>query len=364
MEITRFGPDDTDPVAAYAEIVSAARAVDSPWQPPLTRRRAEARLRHGWDGEVEVPFLGVVDETPVGVATLAVSEYDNLQLAWLGVTVHPDHRRRGHGSALLARLFVETRAAGRTLVGIDGWDDDTTRGFAARHGFEQKSVSVQRQQRIDELDWDELARLHDEARAAASAYDLERWEGRTPDDQLVALGGADRGDQRRAHRRPGARGRGLPARAGPRLRGRPARRRLPAPPRRGPAPRQRPAGRAQRGRRRRGDARPRLAARHRRRPGPPGPPPRAAAQDRDEPLAARRRARAGGRQHLQRRVQRPHDRRQRAARLPDRRPRAGVPALPLGTVRRDRRYRWPRATTATPARGRTTRCAAAPRPRR
>jgi RimJ/RimL family protein N-acetyltransferase len=188
VEIARFGPDDAEQVAAYAEIMTAARAVDAPWQPPMTLRRAEARLRHGWDGEVEVPFLGVVDATPVGVATVAVSEYDNLQLAWLGVAVHPDHRRRGYGSALLDHLLAQTQALGRTLVGIDGWDSDATRGFAARHGFEQKSVAVQRQQRLADLDWDELTRLHDEARAAASAYDLERWEGRTPDDQLAALG--------------------------------------------------------------------------------------------------------------------------------------------------------------------------------
>ena len=34
MEISRFGPDDADRLAAYIEVVNAVRAVDSPWQHP------------------------------------------------------------------------------------------------------------------------------------------------------------------------------------------------------------------------------------------------------------------------------------------------------------------------------------------
>ena len=37
------------------------------------------------------------------------------------------------------------------------------------------------------MDWAELERLHAEALAAASAYELVRREGRTPDDELEAV---------------------------------------------------------------------------------------------------------------------------------------------------------------------------------
>jgi GNAT superfamily N-acetyltransferase len=187
MEILRFGPDDANHVATYADIVTAARMVDAPWQPAMTRRRAEARLRYGWDGEVEVPFVGLVDGAPVAIGAVATSEYDNLHLAWLDVTVHPEHRRRGHGSALLDHVIAEAKAVGRTTLGIDGWDNEVTRGFAARHGFEEKSRSVQRRQVVADLDWTLIEKLHAEAEAAATAYDLERREGRTPDDELEAM---------------------------------------------------------------------------------------------------------------------------------------------------------------------------------
>jgi GNAT superfamily N-acetyltransferase len=187
MEFLRFGPDDSDGVAAYAEIVSAARSVDSPWLPPMTPKRAEGRLRHGWDGEVEIPYLAVVDGTAAAVGTVATSEYDNLQLAWLGLVVHPEHRRRGYGSATLEHLTRQSKALGRTMLGADGWEADSTRGFAARHGFEEKSRAIQRRQRLAEVDWSEIERLHAEAQAAASAYELVRREGRTPDEELEAL---------------------------------------------------------------------------------------------------------------------------------------------------------------------------------
>jgi GNAT superfamily N-acetyltransferase len=186
MEIRRFGPDDTDRLAAYVEVVNAARAADSPWQHPSTLRGAEGRFRHGWDGEVETPFLGLVDGSPVAVGRLAASEYDNLHLAWLGVQVHPEHRRRSHGSELLEALVAETRALGRTSIGLDGWESDPTRAFAERHDLEEKSVSIQRRQLVADLDWGSIERLHASASTAATDYELVRREGRTPDDELTA----------------------------------------------------------------------------------------------------------------------------------------------------------------------------------
>ena len=184
MQISLFGPDDNDQLAAYAAVTNAVRAMDSPWLHPVTLKGADGRFRYGWDGEVETPFLGLVDGAPVAVGTVATTEYDNLHLAWLGVHVHPEHRRRGHGSELLEALVGEARSRGRTTMGTDGWESEATRGFAARHGFEEKSRAIQRRQVLAEVDWDALERLHADAAAAASAYEVVRREGRTPDDEL------------------------------------------------------------------------------------------------------------------------------------------------------------------------------------
>ena len=187
MEIEPFGPDDADRLAQYTEVVNAARAVDSPWQHPATLLSEEGRFRYGWDGEVEAPYVGLVDGVPVAVGRVATTDYDNLHLAWLGVQVHPEHRRRGHGTRMLEELVKEVRARGRTSIGIDGWDDEGARGFAARHGLEQKSAAIERRQQLAELDWVAIERLHAEASAAATTTRSSAARGRTPDDELERL---------------------------------------------------------------------------------------------------------------------------------------------------------------------------------
>lgn len=187
MEIRRFGPDDRAEVAAYVEVNNAASAVDAPWVHPLTAHGADGRLRYGWDGEVEAPFLGLVDGATVAIGTVATTDYDNLHLAWLGLKVRPESRRRGLGSEMLEALVAETKSQGRTSIGADGWDDEGPRTFAARHGLEEKSRAVNRRQHLAEVDWAVLERLHAEALAAASAYELVRRVGRTPDDELAPV---------------------------------------------------------------------------------------------------------------------------------------------------------------------------------
>src|SRR4051812_36509327 len=104
METHRFGPDDTDRLQQYVDVVNAAREHDSPWQRPETMKGVGGRFRYGWDGDVETPYVGLVDGVPVAVGRVSTTDYDNLHLAWLGVDVVPDHRRRGIGTAMLEVL--------------------------------------------------------------------------------------------------------------------------------------------------------------------------------------------------------------------------------------------------------------------
>jgi GNAT superfamily N-acetyltransferase len=187
MEIRRFSPDDRTELAAFVDVSNAARVVDSPWVHPVTAHDADGRLRYGWDGEVEAPFVGYADGVPVAVGTVATTDYDNLHLAWLGLKVRPESRRRGLGAEMLEALVAEVRAQGRTSIGTDGWDDDVPRAFAARHGFEEKSRAINRRQHLAEVDWKVLQRLHAEALSRAAAYELVRQVGRTPDDELATV---------------------------------------------------------------------------------------------------------------------------------------------------------------------------------
>ncbi|WP_188113567.1 GNAT family N-acetyltransferase [Nocardioides humilatus] len=185
MQITRFGPDDVAELKEWRELTNAVQREDSPWEPDVSLLRVEARFRVGWDGEPSVPFLATVDGETVGGGALAISELDNLHLAWLGVIVHPDHRRRGYGTQILTHLEEEARKAGRTSVGAGGWESDAVRAFAAQHGFEEKSRAINRRQYLADVDRTELQKQYDEALAAAPDYVLERRPLPTPDNELA-----------------------------------------------------------------------------------------------------------------------------------------------------------------------------------
>ena len=142
MEIRRFSADDAGDVEAALEILNAAVAVDSPWDFSFPPQRFDALLRKGWDGEPPAAYLAVADGHPVGTSLMFTSERDNTHLAWLGLTVHPECRRRGYGSRLFECMVEDARAAGRTSVGTDGWDADRTRAFAKKFELEVRSLSL------------------------------------------------------------------------------------------------------------------------------------------------------------------------------------------------------------------------------
>jgi GNAT superfamily N-acetyltransferase len=184
MQIEEYSADDSAVVAEVVALANAVERADSPWVHPTTVTTLTGMLRHGWDGETPRVFVAREDGRVVAAADYWTSEWDNQHLAWIGVKVHPDHRRRGVGSAVLEALLERARAEGRTTVGIDGWDSPGTHGFAAAHGFEKGSQAIQRRQVLAEVDRDVLEKLYDEARLAAEDYELLRIVGPTPDDLI------------------------------------------------------------------------------------------------------------------------------------------------------------------------------------
>ena len=105
MDLRQFTWDDESAIRVCVAVRNAVSAADSPWVHPATEARTAGHLRYGWDLEPPTPFLAVVDGTVVGFASLSTSERDNLHLAWLSVEIHPDLRRRGHGTAVLEALI-------------------------------------------------------------------------------------------------------------------------------------------------------------------------------------------------------------------------------------------------------------------
>jgi GNAT superfamily N-acetyltransferase len=187
MEIREVAWSDGDGVRRFAAVAEAVRALDEPSGHPILASRVAGDLRYGWDGETPVAFVVRADGADVATARYEVSAYDNQHLAWLSLDVHPEHRRRGHGTATLAFLLERAKAEGRTSVGADSWDLPAPRGFAERHGFAARSVEVNRRQHLAKVDRAEVDRLFDDALGRAASYELVRRVGTTPADELEAM---------------------------------------------------------------------------------------------------------------------------------------------------------------------------------
>jgi GNAT superfamily N-acetyltransferase len=187
MEIRKVTPEDAETIDGIVTMVNAADRVDAPWSHPVTTSEYVAMMRHGYDGETPDVYVGFVGDRAIGALEIWTSEWDNTHLAWTWLAVHPDARRRGHGSDLFEFAVKQVRGLGRRSIGIDGWDSASTVGFAEKHGLARKSIAVNRRQTIAKIDQDILASLYDEAAAAASSYELIRIAGRTPDDMLEAV---------------------------------------------------------------------------------------------------------------------------------------------------------------------------------
>lgn len=190
MQIREVHRDDAATLDAIIELVHDTHAVDAPWFHPWSKADYRVVAEHGMDGEPPVMYVGEVDGQVVAHCDAWVSDRDNQHLAWLKLSVHPEQRRRGYGSALLDHVVTDLKGRGRTTFGMDGWESEQAIGFAARHGFEQKAVEVTRRQHLREVDGVLLKQLLEEAREAASSYELVRIQGRTSEediDQVVEM---------------------------------------------------------------------------------------------------------------------------------------------------------------------------------
>jgi RimJ/RimL family protein N-acetyltransferase len=178
--------DDEAAVAAYVAVENAC-LVDAPWWPASTVFRQRMRMIHGDGTESARHFLVEHRGEPVGRLTVHLPLHDNLDQSWIELAVHPDHRRRGHGSAAMDLAFEFAGTEDRIMVGWFGWDGEQTRGFASSRGSEVKSVAVCRRQHLRDLEPGLAPRLFDEARPHATAYELLRVPGRVSEDLLPAF---------------------------------------------------------------------------------------------------------------------------------------------------------------------------------
>ncbi|MFL6107142.1 MAG: GNAT family N-acetyltransferase, partial [Marmoricola sp.] len=132
MDLHEFSETDEPAVEAFVDLVNAVDDSDAPaGGPRRTRLRQQMKMLHSWEGEPGRYFLARRDGVPVGFLVLHTSDYDNPDLVWIELAVHPEHRRQGIGSWLHQQAEALARDIGRPSVLLEGWDDEATRAFAA-----------------------------------------------------------------------------------------------------------------------------------------------------------------------------------------------------------------------------------------
>lgn len=120
--------------AAYAAVWNRA----NPGEPPTTVERVQHAERNRDPALPWLRILADADGQPVGAGTVARYSWIAAPLLWIGIGVVPEHRRRGIGSALLARLLPYAREHGETLVTQVDQENAAGLAFASKHGFVER----------------------------------------------------------------------------------------------------------------------------------------------------------------------------------------------------------------------------------
>ncbi|MEV4626675.1 GNAT family N-acetyltransferase [Micromonospora sp. NPDC049523] len=139
MTTSPFTADDAteDELADYYGLVLADARAERPDDPEPTYDSVIGRLRTPFTALGRcVHTAAYVDGTLVGLISAGLPEDENVEQAILDVKVHPEHRRRGIGTALLGAVLPTLVSARRTLVA--GWgliDGKSGAGWADHLGF-------------------------------------------------------------------------------------------------------------------------------------------------------------------------------------------------------------------------------------
>ena len=122
---------------------------------------------------------------PVGYGYLGL-EYtdDNRNLAWFDAYVHPDHRRRGVGTAFLERIVDVARSDDRTLLGSGAQDGGDGEAFLTALGVPKKMTERKSRLVVADVDRGMLEDWVARAKERAEDYELIGFDDRCPDELL------------------------------------------------------------------------------------------------------------------------------------------------------------------------------------
>ena len=198
MDIEQINPLNVPALRAWHDTVVAAdtfgrEQTASPWQFPEVQAELAAQ-----QDITRLVYAGIEDgRTLVAAGQIGMPLRDNLAQANVAVFVHPEHRRRGHGTRMMEHLETVVRGHGRSVLNAEtSWPYDSPADgarepgpeFLARMGFRLGLGNVMRSLDLPVADR-LLVDLAAEAAPHHTAYRLRSWVGPVPAE--LEVGWAD-----------------------------------------------------------------------------------------------------------------------------------------------------------------------------
>ena len=184
MEIRRIAEDDATAIEDWFQL-PLAWTREMPGDPGPCRTFHGAALTMPWPDEKERAYLGFVDGQPVGFYAVTLHLLDNVDVFGVELAVHPDHRCKGYGSALLESLDALAGELGCTRLLAEMPMDGPGAPWARSRGARPVSEMMHRRLDLSAVD----TAVHDElladARAHAAGYTLLQWTSPIPDEHLA-----------------------------------------------------------------------------------------------------------------------------------------------------------------------------------
>jgi L-amino acid N-acyltransferase YncA len=176
-------------IAGMFAVKAAAAAVDRPADPPPLLADVTAMVRGSRADRTRPHFMARDGDTVLGAAVLWLWLFDNRHMGVLDVRVHPAHRRRGVGTALLREVLALLTDLGRPVLLAESDAGTAGDGFAAALGFRLVGTDRLSLLRLTDADWPDVAAT---AAAKHPGYRIEAWTGHAPDDLIAGYAAAKR----------------------------------------------------------------------------------------------------------------------------------------------------------------------------
>jgi mycothiol synthase len=198
LPVTQFFPASATPedFEQYFQVERAAHELDRPGDPARTLSAVIDRLTRPVPADRSVTDWiartagGLISGTGF-VITLGAQ---NPQLAGIEMTVHPDYRRRGVGTALLLSMAARAATGGISTLVVEGLAaGGPGAAFASAHGFAVAERTARQGLDMTSVD---RSRWHV---PLAPGYRIVRWIDAAPDDLLVSYASARNAISNRPH---------------------------------------------------------------------------------------------------------------------------------------------------------------------